>query len=258
MAKEQQAAKTKQTKVKKKHWVPIYAPKSFNSIPLGETLVDEAAKVASKSVTTSLMALTDDPRRQGYNVRFDVTDVKDGKAHTQVIAMIMTPGTIKRLIRRHRDKVSDSFVMRIAGGRTVRIKPLLVTKTKASKSAQTQIRSTTRGLLRESFQKMRFEDVVLDIVDGKPQRQLRDVCSKTHPVRSADIREIIVLPENRAMTKEMHDLTEQEASEDEARKAQLASAAAAASADEGAPVSSERPRRRAKKEDDTEAAEGDE
>ncbi len=254
-----QTAKTKQVKIKKKHWLPIYAPKSFNSIYLGETLVAESSTVKAKSITTSLMVLTDDPRKQAYSVRFDVTDVKDGKAETQVIGMLMTPSAIKRLIRRHRDKISDSFILRIAGGRMVRIKPLLVTRTRASKAAQTQIRLAARERLRAMYQKMRFDDIMLDIIDMKTQRTLKDLCSKTHPIRTADIKEIVVLPDNRKITKEMEELLEKEVAEEDARRQQLASAAAAASVDEPAYAPRKRVARKPKGEDEeSEAQDGDE
>jgi ribosomal protein S3AE len=241
------AKQVKTTKVKKKHWAQILAPKSFDNIILGESFISEKEELLDKSITANLMVLTDDPRRQGYNVRFDVKEVKDGKGYTQVIGIEMTPSAVKRLIRRGRDKVDDSFVVRIGGGRLVRIKPVLVTNTKASKAAQTEIRLTVRKRLRDMYGKMRFDDIVRDIIDMKTQRQLKDLCSKTHPVRSADIREIVIVPQDRKMTQEMEALLEKEAAEEDARRAQIASAAAAASVGEesvAAPRGSRKPRKK--------------
>ncbi|MDD9953804.1 MAG: hypothetical protein OXR66_05710 [Candidatus Woesearchaeota archaeon] len=227
---------TKQkAKTKKKHWLPIHAPASFNHTLLGETHVTDSEAVKTKSVTLNLMTLTDDPRKQGYSVRFDVTDVKDGKAQTQVIAMGMNPQATKRLIRRNRDKIADSFVLRIAGGRLVRVKPMLVTKTRTSKAAQTEIRLTVRKQLRDLYEKMQFDTIIKDIIEMKTQKLLRDVCSKTHPVRTADIKEIVVLPEDRALTQEMQELMQKEVQEEEKKREQMASAAAAASVDEETP-----------------------
>jgi ribosomal protein S3AE len=230
------AKSTKSTKVKKKHWAPILAPKSFENMVIGEAHVTENEELLAKSVTTNLMVLTDDPRKQGYNVRFDVKEVKEGKAHTQVIAIEMTPSAVKRLIRRGRDKVDDSFVVRIGGGRMIRIKPTLVTNTKASKAAQTEIRMTVRKRLRDHYAKMRFDDIVKEIIEMKTQRMLRDLCGKTHPLRSADIRQILIIPKDRKLTEEMEALLEQEVAEEDARRAQLASAVAAAGVGEETPA----------------------
>ena len=240
------------TKAKKKAWVPIHAPKAFDNAFLGETIVNEREALVGKSVTANLMVLTDDPRKQAYNVRFDITAVKDGKAQTQAIGFLMTPSGVKRLIRRNRDKIDDSFTVRIAGGRTIRVKPVLVTKTKASAGAQSKMRLAVRAKLQESWKRMRFEDIVLEVIDGKAGRLMRDACNRTHPTRSCDIRELIIVPANREMTPEMRALAEQEAAEEEARRTQLANAAAAAGVEE-APA--EKPKRRVKK---TEPDEGPE
>jgi ribosomal protein S3AE len=225
------------SKVKKKHWAQILAPKSFDNAVIGEAFINEKEELLNKSITTNLMVLTDDPRRQSYSVRFDVKEVKDGKAVTQVIGMEMTPSAIKRLIRRGRDKVDDSFVVRIGGGRMARVKPVLVTNTKASRAAQTEIRLTVRKRLRDLYAKMRFDSIIKDIVESKTQRMLRDIAGKTHPLRSADIREIVILPQDRKMSAEMEELLEREVAEEEARRAQLAAAAAVAGVgDETAPA----------------------
>jgi small subunit ribosomal protein S3Ae len=232
------------TKVKKKHWAQVLAPKLFDNIILGESHVTEKEQLLKKSVTANLMVLTDDPRKQGYNVRFDVKEVKDGKALTQCVGIEMTPSAVKRLVRRGRDKVADSIVVRIGGGRLVRVKPVLVTNTKAGNAAQTEIRLFVRKKLREQFMKMRFDDIVKDIIELKLQRMLKEQASKTHPVRSADIRSLMIVPKDRSMTAEMETLLEQEASEEDARRAQLAQAAAAASVGDESAASIAVPRSR--------------
>lgn len=220
------------TKIKKKQWVQIIAPKLFDNALLGETHVNEKEQVLAKNISANLMTLTDDPRKQAYNVRFDIAELKDGKAHTQVVGIGMTPSAVRRLIRRGRDKIDDSFVMKIAGGRMVRIKPVLITGTKASKAAQTEMRLTTRKRMRDLYGKMRFDDLVKDVIESKTQRLIKDLCAKTHPLRSADIREAFILPNDRKMTQEMKEQIEREFAEEEARRAQIASAAAAASVGE--------------------------
>lgn len=224
-------ARTKQVRGKKKRWLQIVAPKSFNHQPLGETLIYEPEQALAKSITQSLMILLDDPRKQSYTIRFDVVDVKDSRAITQVIGMSMTPSAEKRLIRRHRNKVTDSFVMKIAGGRRIRVKPMLITRTRASKAAQKEIRKKTKEKLRDAWAKMRFDDIIHDIIEMKVQKHLKDFCSKTHPIRTADIRNIAVVPESREVTEELAKKIEAEASEEAARREKLQEAAEKASVD---------------------------
>lgn len=232
-------------KVKKKHWAQILAPKVFDNVIIGEAHIYEKEELLGKSVSTNLMTITDDPRKQGFSIRFDVKEVKDGKGYTQVVGVSMTPSAVKRLMRRGRDKVDDSFLLKIAGGRLVRVKPVMVTNTKCSKAAQTDIRLTVRKRLRDHFARMRFEDISKEIVDGKLQRMLKDLCNKTHPIRSSDIRELIVLPQDRKISLEMSEQIEKEVAEEDARRAQLASAAAAAGvSEEVAPAKSRKPKKK--------------
>lgn len=247
-------AKAKQikAKTKKKRWMPIVAPKSFNSTVLGETYVAEAEEALDKSVRTNLMVLADDPRKQMYNLRFDIHSVKDGKAETQLISIEMTPSYIKRLIRRNRDKIEDSFIVRIAGGRMVRVKPVIVTRTLTSKPAQTEIRLMVRQKIKEIYNKMRMDDIVHDMIEGRTQRILKDICSKTHPVRSADIRHVSVHPQDRKLTKEMEEQMEKEAKAEEEKRQQLESAAKAAAVEEENPKLKKTKKPSKKKDDDSE------
>lgn len=237
------------TKVKKKQWVPIHAPSSFNSVPLGETNVIDKEQVRTKSVTMNLMQITNNPRQQGYTIRFDITDIKEGKAQTQLIGVQMTPSHVKRQIRRHRDRIDDSFICQIAGGRLTRVKPMVITLNHASKAAQTEIRLMVRDKLRTLYKKMRFDDIVSDLIENKTQRLIKDICSKTHPIRNAEIRAISILPQSRELTEEVRAQIEKEAKEEEEKRQQLASAGAAASVEEEAVQETKKPRKRKKVED---------
>ena len=124
----------------------------------------------------------------------------------------------------------------------------MVTNTKASKSAQTEIRLTTRKRLRDLYAKMRFDDIVRDIIDMKTQRMIKELCGKTHPLRSADIRELVIMPQDRKVTAEMEAQIEKETAEEDARRAQLASAAAVAGVGDETPAPAPRSRKPRKKE----------
>ncbi|MBR9703742.1 hypothetical protein GOV10_06890, partial [Candidatus Woesearchaeota archaeon] len=91
--------KVTKTKVKKKKWMPVVAPKIFNNAVLGETHIQDDAQVLRKSITLNLSTVMNDMRKQGYLVRFDVVKLHEGKAITALTGMNMTPSGMKRLIR---------------------------------------------------------------------------------------------------------------------------------------------------------------
>ena len=76
-------------KVIKKEWYPILAPKIFQNAVLGETHVYEPGQMVGKSVTKNLMSLTNDVKRQNINIDFEVVNVQNNKAFTDITGYYM-------------------------------------------------------------------------------------------------------------------------------------------------------------------------
>lgn len=186
--------KATKSKVKKK-WVTIIGPKSFNNPHLGDSHVTETEKVVGKSITANLMNLTGDMRKQGVEIRFDIIKVVDGKGSAIVTGYELLPSGMKRLIRRGRSKVSDSFVARTATGRLIRIKPLIMTANRASAGAQTRIRLATKELLKRLIKASSFDKLVQDLIQFKIQKSVKDELNKIHPIKSVDIKACFLIPE---------------------------------------------------------------
>jgi ribosomal protein S3AE len=188
------------SKVKKK-WLQVLAPKSFDNKVLGETHVAENDKAIGKSVTANLMNLTGDMRKQGIQIRFDVLKVADGAAQTAVTGYELLPSQLKRLIRRGRSKVADSFIVRTSTNRLIRIKPVVVTTNRASISAQNAIRLAVRARVKELVGATSFDKLVQDLIGIKFQRTLKETAGKIHPIRSVDVKACFLLPEGSSENK---------------------------------------------------------
>jgi len=199
-----------QAKIKKKKWVPLIAPKVFNNVVLGETYVTENEQILTKSITLNLLPVLNDMRKQSYEARFDVTDVKDGQAKTALVGLTMTPSAVKRLIRRGRDKIEDSFLAKLKTDQVVRVKPVIITANLCSKQTQTVIRMDVRQRLIEVLAGSTVDGFVKEIIDNKIQRIIKDAANAHHPVRSTDIRSIILLPKDKVTLKETEALVEED------------------------------------------------
>ena len=92
-------------KTVKKQWYSIIAPKLFNNVVLGETLVYEPEKMVGKCLKQNLMNLTNDIKRQNINVNFEIVNVENGKAHTEIIGYNMVTSSVKRFVRRNVEKI---------------------------------------------------------------------------------------------------------------------------------------------------------
>src|SRR3989339_814793 len=58
------------SKVKRKKWINVIAPKLFNNEIMGEIPVTEPKSLVGRCISVSLMGLIGDMKKQGTNVKF--------------------------------------------------------------------------------------------------------------------------------------------------------------------------------------------
>ncbi|MFH1505398.1 MAG: hypothetical protein ABIE94_00195 [archaeon] len=196
------ATKTKQVKakVKKKRWFPIVAPKIFEDSVLGESYVSDYAHLKGKYMTANLMNVTGDARNQHVNIQFQVTKTQDGKGYAEIVKYTMLPTSLKRLVRRGKDKIVDSFTCVTSDKVLVRVKPLFITASISKKSAQTGIRLLARKTLKEIIATNTFDNIMKEIIYNKVQKHLRIILSKVYPLKNCDIRVFMKETEKQTLT----------------------------------------------------------
>lgn len=187
--------KTSAPKIKKKKWFPIHAPAYFSNHHLGDTYVNEESEVMGKYLTANLSTIQKSFRKQSMNVHFRVVNVADGKAETEMIGYSLITSAVKRLVRRGRDKIADSFLAKTKDKQIVRLKPLVITMNKGTKSLQSAIRLEGRRVLREYAFTRTTQELFADIVEGKVQKMIKLSAAKLAPIKQADMR-IAKLEEN--------------------------------------------------------------
>lgn len=220
-------------KIKKKKWFPIIAPKIFNERVLGETYLEDSRSMKGRYLTLNLMNVLQDPKKQSTNVQFLIHSVKEGRGMTKLVKYELISGYLKRLIRRGRTKVEDSFRARTKGGQAVRVKPLIITTTKVPNSVATKLRLIVREELKKAISNEHFEGLVEEFLRGAFQRGIKGKLSKITPVRNFEIRifkleveelgekkDIEVESEEKVETKEVkvEETPKEEVVEEEAKK----------------------------------------
>ncbi|PIN74932.1 hypothetical protein COV18_05345 [Candidatus Woesearchaeota archaeon CG10_big_fil_rev_8_21_14_0_10_37_12] len=189
---------TKKAKVVivKKKWYPIQAPKLFNEQLVGETYAAAPEDSIGKKVTVSMMNLTGEPQKQNTNVTFKIISVKDNILHTEFIGWNIIPSALKRLVRRNREKIDDSFIVQSADKQYVRIKPLAITRGKTTGSILTIMRKLQRAYLAHMISQAQTENFLKEVLQKKVQQTISQVLRKIHPVFDVQIRQIeLLLPE---------------------------------------------------------------
>ncbi|MBN1274938.1 hypothetical protein JXA12_01475 [Candidatus Woesearchaeota archaeon] len=174
----------------KKKWYPVYAPAVFGNQLIGESHVGAAEQLRGKFINANLAAITNDMKKQNIAVKLRVNKVIEGKGQTEVIGIHLVQGFVKRLVRRGRTKVDDSFTAKTKDGQLTRIKPLILTTTTCVASTASQLRLEARKALAERASKTGFINLVQDILNLTIQKNLKEQLNKIHPIRSVDIRSL--------------------------------------------------------------------
>jgi len=176
------------TKVKKKTWFALIAPKIFNEQQIGETVASEPKSVVGRTFLQNLMSLTNDIKKQNVNVKFEVEKVESTRAMTRIVGYEIMPSSIKRMVRRNNIKMDMSFAAKTADNKSVRMKPLLLTRTDTKRSIGTKIRKLAQEHIIKYVQKAPFEEVMNDLIMHKLQSSLRESLKKIYPLRICEIR----------------------------------------------------------------------
>lgn len=185
--------------VKKKRWVPIIAPKLFNEHEIGEMHVEEPRNAVGRKFAVSMTTVTGDPKAQNILVKFLITGVVGDSLQTELIGYRMNTAATKRMMRRNRSKIDDSIAYKTEDEKKIRIKPMIITRGRAQGGVKTAIRNLVRDYLEKTVTKMKYEQLMREIIQGKFQRTIQDMLKKTYPIAISDIRQIeLVMPKKQA------------------------------------------------------------
>ena len=189
-------------KIKKKMWYEIIAPKIFRNVPLGETLVVDKEKLMGREITISLANITGDMKRQSTIIRFKVIELKEDKAITDIIGYSILLTHIKRMIRKGRKKVDDSFVCKTKDGKLVKIKVVLITRCSAKNQVLTGLRKVGKEILINNIKNVSYSNLINDVISYNLQRSLKEQLKKIFPLKICEIRHISLAKEKKEEVKE--------------------------------------------------------
>jgi ribosomal protein S3AE len=181
----------------RKHWVSIIAPKLFNEQVIGDTVVIDAKDAIGRRIHIDISKLGVEGKHKG-RVEFEIIGTAGDNLQTEIIGYNLKNPTVKRLVRRNRRRIDDSFIVITKDDKHIRIKPLLITRFLTSKAVVTSIRKLARGIIATIAKRMTHEQFATEIITYKLQRKLFDKVKKTFPLASCEIRIMHVLKHTKA------------------------------------------------------------
>ena len=191
-------AQTKSVDVwKKKRWYTVLSPSVFNNAPIGETPCTDAEELQGRNMTINLMVLTGNTKKQSYNVTFEVTGVSGDRVSTKLRRYEIMPAALKRMVRKGKTRIDDSFATKTMDNICVRIKPILLTANVVNKAVETDIRKYVKEFILQQTPKLTYDQLVGDIVSGKLQKSVREQVNKIYPVVTCEVRALTLESEEK-------------------------------------------------------------
>ncbi len=180
---------TSELKKKKKKWILILASKEFNNQEIGETYVEEPEQCIGRTLAMNLMMLTKDPKKQSYNVKFKITEVKNNQALTELLSYSIQVAQLKRITKTGKNKVDDSFQYKTKDNIDIVIKPIMLTRALTYKTTLQLIREHTREFLVKYAKNSTYSQIMRDIISNNLQRDIRSAIKKFYPVINCMIKD---------------------------------------------------------------------
>ncbi len=210
------ASKNISTKRKKKIWYGLYAPAALNNAFLGETFVYSPNDMVGKTISLNLSMVLNDMKKQNIITSFRVKETKDDKGLTELVGYSLGLSFIKRLVRRRRDKVDDSFLAKSKDDKVLRVKTVVMTNARTYGSANTAIRLSLRAKIKKALKEMTFEEFVNSLINIRLQKDWKSSLNKIYPVKFLEVRHVGLEELKKKLEEEYEqDLTELKSDEDE-------------------------------------------
>ncbi len=195
---------------------------------LGKSYVLNAEQLMDKPVKVNLMELTGDMKNQNINLGFRVMAVKNNEGFAEIWSYELMPAHIRKMVRRKRDKLDDSFVLETKEKMKLIVKPMLLTNTPTTSSVQRDLRREMRNLMIRMFKSLDYEDIIRNIILRKIQNSLIKELNLVTPIRACEIKTLQRISDKSVARYKVLELTK----EPKKTKEELEDAAAEAQAKE--------------------------
>ena len=187
--------------VEKKKFHPVQIPLLNKEIELLGREGEFDGKYVKLDLTNTL-------RGKGLEIKFIVKESKN-EITTSPKEAYLQGFYIRRMMRKGTDYVEDSCLVECKDHR-IRIKPLLITRKRVSRRVLRGLREKARSEIINYVKDKSFDNLVLDVMNGKLQKELMPKLKKIYPLGMCEIRFIGI-----------RDLSEQEKYEEEQSKEEI-------------------------------------
>ncbi len=175
-------------KWKAKEWYRVMAPEMFNNALIAETMADAPEKLIGRIVETTMRELKGDVSKTHLKLRFQVSDVKGSDAHTKFIGHSLASDYIRRLSRKRRSQIDESYSVITKDGFELTVKALALAEKKIQSSQGTAIRNIMKDTINESAGNKPLGGFINEMISGGLSANIFSKCKPIYPLKKVEIR----------------------------------------------------------------------
>lgn len=181
-------AETKKVLVKKKLWKTIRATKPFENQTLGETYVAEPQQKIGATITINSSSLTGEQGRAAMQFRFRIATYVDDVLHAELVGGFLYPSAVRKFVRRGREKLDQSFMIKTKDGIPLRVKTVSITRGKPTGGVLTKLGKHIIHHLGKTAAQLDYLSWVSSMVSRQLQKGVMDYVKKCYPLMAFEIR----------------------------------------------------------------------
>ncbi len=160
------AVKKTVDKFKKKKWLKLIAPKTFDLKEIGETPAEKTKNAVGRTVKVSIDEVTGQRKQRHITGKFRVKEVKELNAFTEITGFEINHSYLRRMIRRRMSKIQAIATATTKDGKRLRITAVAASSKKLEKRKERGIRKIINESIEKEISKKPFEQAMQELIFG--------------------------------------------------------------------------------------------
>jgi len=185
----------RKTKVKdkwrEKRWVNVYAPDSFNNVPIAYVPITDEEGAKGRVIEVTLFdILKGDPSQHQYKMYFQIDKVEGDKATTIFKRYEYAKEFLRSLIRRGSSKIDFFADIKTKDGYIFRIKVIALTHRPLNTSRQHALRLIAKDVMEKTIPQMTIDQFVQATCYGKINSDIMGAAKRVIRMRHVGLEKV--------------------------------------------------------------------
>ena len=178
-------------KWREKRWVTVYAPDSFNNVPIAYVPITEDESAKGRVLEVTLFdILKGDPSQHQFKIYFQIDKVVGDKATTIFKRYEYAKEFLRSLVRRGSSKITYSLDVKTKDGYIFRIKIIALTHRPLNTSRKHALRLIAKDVMDKTISQMTIDQFVQATCYGKINSDIMAAAKKVIRMRHVGLEKV--------------------------------------------------------------------